>query len=501
MKTMCIRGVPLAMQQDGWWLSGRETDAPRAPRAIQRRRDLGLAGLLVALIALADVLVWQVMPGLALAVLALAVMLAGLGVAWPGLAPRVRWAVAAGSVLTVLPLVELVQPLSLLVAVAGMSAVCAALAGLGRADLVRGALRIWIWGPVQTVTDAVAGTRQLGRIELGSMDARTLVSGWALPLGATALFALLLIGANPVLDQALSRLGDLRLPAPDMGRVWFWGIFGAAAWPVLVAWRMRERLRARRRPRATVRRSGTLINAQSVARSLVAFNALFAVQTGLDVLYLYGDAALPEGISPAAYAHRGAYPLLATALLAGLFAVLARPHLGARPVVRMLMMLWLAQTLALVFASVWRLDLYIDSFGLTRLRLAAYIWMGVVAVGLGITAQQIWQDRPTTWMTTRCALLGAVVLYVCTFVNFDHAVAQHNLTSDVPEDRRMLCELSEGAMPAIERLTGMASRDYCDRYYFHPTLFHPADWREWGFRNWRVRNSLAAMTDPNGPTR
>ena len=214
----------------------------------------------------------------------------------------------------------------------------------------------------------------------------------------------------------------------------------------------------------------------------------------MDVLYLYGDATLPDGISPAAYAHRGAYPLLATALLAGLFAVAARPHLGPRPVVRVLMMLWLAQTLALVFASVWRLDLYVEAYGLTRLRLAAYIWMGVVAVGLGITAQQIWQDRPATWMLLRSAVLGAAVLYICAFVNFDGVVARYNLTHDVPEDREMLCKLSEGAMPAIEALSGARTWAFCRHHFYTPELFIPQDWREWGFRNWRVRRSLAAMT-------
>ncbi|MEL6889119.1 MAG: DUF4173 domain-containing protein, partial [Pseudomonadota bacterium] len=215
--------------------------------------------------------------------------------------------------------------------------------------------------------------------------------------------------------------------------------------------------------------------------------------TGMDVLFLYGDAALPEGISPATYAHRGAYPLLATALLAGLFAVVARPHLKGRPMVRVLMMLWLAQTLALVFASVWRLDLYVEAFGLTRLRLAAYVWMGLVAIGLGITAQQVWQDRPAVWMLLRSGALGAVALYVCAFVSFDAVVARHNLSQDVPEDREMLCKLSESAMPAIEHHLGQSTALFCRGHYHEPQLFHPTDWREWGFRNWRVRRSLAAM--------
>ena len=51
-------------------------------------------------------------------------------------------------------------------------------------------------------------------------------------------------------------------------------------------------------------------------RSLILFNLLFAVQTVLDIVYLWGNVALPADISYASYAHRGAYPLILTALIA-----------------------------------------------------------------------------------------------------------------------------------------------------------------------------------------
>jgi len=38
---------------------------------------------------------------------------------------------------------------------------------------------------------------------------------------------------------------------------------------------------------------------------------LFAIQTVLDIQYLWRGAALPDGMSYATYAHRGAYPLIA----------------------------------------------------------------------------------------------------------------------------------------------------------------------------------------------
>ena len=492
MTTRIFRGVPLCMRQDGWWLDTPKGAMPN--RQAQRKRDGLKAALLVALIACGDVLVWQAVPGVSLAVLALLIVMAGLALAWPRLSVRARVGIAAGAVMCVLPLVELVQPLSILIALTGLSALCAALAGLTRHDLLRGALRVWWVGPAQSVQSGIAGVQQLSNVRTGQIDIRALIMGWALPLIATVLFALLLIGANPVLDRALSQLSTWHPPVPNIWRMWFWLFLAAAMWPVLVAWNMRERLRARRATRPTVRRQG-VVNADSVARSLVAFNALFAVQTVMDILFLYGSAGLPEGISPATYAHRGAYPLLATALLAGLFAVLARPHLAGRPVVRWLMLLWLAQTLALVAASLWRLETYVDIYGLTRLRMAAYIWMGLVASGLCIVVWQIWADRPAAWMMLRSGALGAVTLYVCAFINFDGIIAHHNLTQPVEPHARTICELSEGALPAMHAHLDEIPAFYCGHlFYGPPEVFHPTDWREWGFRNWRVRRSLAAMT-------
>ncbi|MEO0402044.1 MAG: hypothetical protein AAF214_06680, partial [Pseudomonadota bacterium] len=71
----------------------------------------------------------------------------------------------------------------------------------------------------------------------------------------------------------------------------------------------------------------------------------------------------------------------------------------------------------------------------------------------------------------------------------------HNLNGDVRPDHFALCQLSEGALPALTAAWGNDAVQRCrDKHYYAPTLFHPADWREWGFRNWRVRRSLAAMT-------
>ncbi len=124
-----------------------------------------------------------------------------------------------------------------------------------------------------------------------------------------------------------------------------------------------------------------------MSRSLILFNALFALQSGLDLVYLWGGANLPDGMSHAEYAHRGAYPLIVTALLAAGFVLVAmRPGGPAEQsrLIRPLVLAWIAQNILLVISSIFRLDLYVAAFSLTYLRLAAFIWMLLVADGTAI---------------------------------------------------------------------------------------------------------------------
>ena len=114
----------------------------------------------------------------------------------------------------------------------------------------------------------------------------------------------------------------------------------------------------------------------TILRSLILFNFLFAVQTVLDVAYLWGNATLPADISYASYAHRGAYPLIVTALLAAGFVLAAmRPGGPAEQsrVIRPLVYLWVAQNVLLVLSSILRLDLYVQIYLLTWWRIAAFI--------------------------------------------------------------------------------------------------------------------------------
>jgi hypothetical protein len=164
----------------------------------------------------------------------------------------------------------------------------------------------------------------------------------------------------------------------------------------------------------------------------VLFNIVFAVQMALDLTTVLSQGStLPEGMTYSEYARRGAYPLVAAALLAAVFVLIAFPTgLGPAAMARMrtaraLVYLWIAQNIILTISAAWRLSMYVDAFGLTRLRVAAAIWMLLVALGLAFIIWRIIGHRTNAWLLRINFITLLATLYACCFVNFDSFIASY----------------------------------------------------------------------------
>jgi hypothetical protein len=257
----------------------------------------------------------------------------------------------------------------------------------------------------------------------------------------------------------------------------------------------------------------------TVVRSLVLFNAIFALQTVSDAIYLWGGVQLPEGVSPAADAQQAAYILVVSALLAAAFVLVALRGPGddgARRLTTGLIYLWIAQNVVLVLSAVLRLDLYVDMYALTRLRVAAFIWMGLVVAGLILIVFRIALAKPNDWLIRANLISLAIALYGSGVVDLDAAVANYNvrhsreLTGEgVGLDRRYICWLGPSALPAIDYYM-RAGSEQPGRNFSEPVLDDCAydlrdalvsaagDWRAWTFRRHRLRLYLAKQTDARG---
>lgn len=244
-----------------------------------------------------------------------------------------------------------------------------------------------------------------------------------IPVVGAGVFLALFSAANPVISGFLERLS---LPLFDPGRALTWTIIALGVWATLrPRWRrwriaLPERKSAKPWPALTT----------SITWSLILFNAVFALQNGLDIAFLWSGAPLPADISLADYAHRGAYPLIVTALLAGLFVLVAlQPgsETASRPLARRLVVLWIGQNLFLVASSMLRTFDYIDAYALTRLRIAALIWMVLVAVGLGLICWRLLKGKSAHWLIDTNVLTGIVVLAVVSTIDLGAIAAAWNV--------------------------------------------------------------------------
>ncbi len=283
-----------------------------------------------------------------------------------------------------------------------------------------------------------------------------------LPLAGSAVILLLFASANPVIEQFFA---SLSLPFPDdalFERLFFWAFVAVVVWGVLRPRRSKPFF-------GTFDGSGDLalpgVSPTSVLLSLIAFNLLFAMQNAMDLAWLWSLVPLPQGMTLANYAHRGAYPLVATALLAALFVLVTlRPgsQTAASPLVRRLVMLWIAQNVVLVASAMLRLYDYIDAYSLTRLRIAALAWMGLVALGLGLILWRLLKEKSAAWLINANCGAAAVLLCAYAFVDTGAIAAQWNVRQAREVDGTGagidLCYLAELGPSALLPLIELESR-------------------------------------------
>ena len=469
---------------------------------------------LVAAVAAADLLLYGHDVGLGFAAFCVVLtVLAGLA-ARP---TRGEWAKAlAVTAAALMPLLQQSNALTVLVAVAGTFHACLTVQNLLPAAwgarvaevLVQAAL-----APSRLFPIVRAGLR----LENPSSPGPALLR-WALPGALALVFVALFADANPLIARAVEAVDLLAaLGALFSERTVFWLLMALFAAPFIRAgapWAGRLgaglAMMAVLRPVGSdaARLAASTREGAFAARALLLFNAVFVAQTASDLVYLWGGLALPEGMSYAEYAHRGAYSLLGTAILAAIFVVWAtRPRGPAEgsPLVARLVLLWVAQNLVLLASSALRLDLYVEAYALTHWRVAAFAWMGLVAAGFVLIVARALLGRSLGWLVGANAAVLVATLYAVAFVDWTDAIARHNLArADTrPVDHAYLRWLGPTALPAVvahRRAVGPGAYD-CEMGTTEAILRRRVDAtfdrREWTRRRARIAAVAAVPKVPH----
>lgn len=467
---------PVGWSAGAWLILITSLTVLRWPRTAFKRLGIailnGLAGLAVAMV---------LQPGL------ISTLLGGMGIITLALAGRLGW-------------------------FAGFGSWIAAYGGFAREMILR------------PIRDWQTWKRRAGKEWDLSRPLKRFAFLWMIPILLSMVFVGLFSMANPIIDIWVQRQMDLvrdflrGFDLPGIDRMVWWMVWSAFIWTLLRCrpFRLKFDLGWTRAVssmglKPKISPGDSLLNA-TLVRCLAWFNLVFAVQTLLDATYLFSGRRLPEGLSHAEYAHRGAYPLVATALLAAGF-VLAAFRPGERGdkirLAHRLVFVWLGQNVFLTFTAAWRLHLYVAVYTLTRLRLAAGIWMLIVAMGLIWIIIRLATGRDNGWLLKVNALTLLAVLYLCSFINLEAYIANYNVNhckemrGEGPSiDVLYLAELGEEALPALHRVDELIL-DPHRRHQTNQALVRVedilknnlADWRGWSIRRARLRRYLVPHLD------
>lgn len=373
---------------------------------------------------------------------------------------RRDWPVLAFAV--VAPLLLLIEITALSVVLAFFMLALAAMLAVARgprsaAGVIPALTRFTALTPLRLLTDSWRGARIARR---RPMAVRLNAAIWVMPIICGLVFLGLFAEANPIFADLLGYLDPFSWLTEDaILRLMFWAFAIAAIWPFL---RPARAVRIRAVTLRAPKTESVFFGEAAILRALLIFNALFALQTALDLAYLTGGAALPDDMTYANYAHRGAYPLIATAMLAAGF-VLAALRDGsasaANPLIRRLVYLWIAQNVALTATAAFRNVLYVEAYGLTELRFAAFVWMGLVALGLMLIIARIALCQSGAWLVGHNTLALGATLIAATAMNTSAFIADYNVSKWLGDPDRVtaidtayLMRLGPHAIPAVDRL-------------------------------------------------
>lgn len=404
------------------------------------RTALARAVGLLLLVALADLLLWDGGGGTGAALL-----FAAAGVAVAARSPEAFRAPGRALLLAALGALSLrcvweARPLALFLLYVTLPAVAlAAAAPAARALEIAAAVPFALAGGGWSAVERLRAVSPVLRAFAGTMrrPGPGRVAAIVGPIVLVGVFGAVFVAANPVIDVwfgkalewAAHLLDYLSLNLP---RTLFWGFwlwtFAGILWPI-GAEALRRIGAAGEEVTASEKTDEPLYPA--ARNALVAVNLLFLVYNLLDAVYLWWHAALPEGISFSAYAHRGVTWLTFALFLstAAIGAILADPIRRDRRVGRLvaLSLVWAAQNGVLAVGALRRIHLYMEYNGLTYLRLVGITGVLLVAVGLGLMVWKIVRGKTFLWLVRRDALAFYVAGILFALAPVDGIVAVWNV--------------------------------------------------------------------------
>lgn len=222
--------------------------------------------------------------------------------------------------------------------------------------------------------------------------------------------------------------------------------------------------------------------------------------------YLFAGSSLPDNMNYSEYARRGFFELIFLSILnVGLILMtvyLFKENIYVNKdkwstVTKICMMYLCAVTFIMLVSSFYRMYLYDQEYGFTRLRVLVYGFLIFETVGLFMTL--LFVNKPRFNIVAVYTLIGLCYYLCLNVIPIDYVIAKRNVDMYLTHETKSididyLMSLSVDAAPQIWRLKDNMDADIMTRYktdqYFENIREQYADRDDWRSSNYAVERAL-----------
>jgi hypothetical protein len=251
---------------------------------------------------------------------------------------------------------------------------------------------------------------------------------------------------------------------------------------------------------------GRKVNRIEWAVPLGLLVVLFAGFVVVQLTVLFGGSGhvlATDGLTYADYARGGFWQLsfvtgLTLFVLAGAARWAPRRTATDRVLIRAILGALAGLTVVIVASALLRMNLYAETYGLTRMRLlvaACELWFGFVLLLVLLAGLRI----RAPWLPRVAIAAGVAALLGLSVANPDGMIASYNIEQNRTVDLRYLSGLSPDAVPALTALSPDDRECVLGRMGMDLSTSHDDGWRGWNLGRERARRVLAEQ-HIDGPT-
>jgi hypothetical protein len=192
----------------------------------------------------------------------------------------------------------------------------------------------------------------------------------------------------------------------------------------------------------------------------VMLNLMLLFINGLDVQQIFVSKKLPEGITLSQFVHEAVAATImsivaALTMIAWFFRSDAN-FTAAGKKVRILIYVWMAQTVLVIVSTMVRNSWYIQEYQLTNLRIGVYVFLALSIVGMALTYAKLQRTESAWWLFSANVKVWFATFVIMGFLNWDILITDYNLSH------------SDGRKPDINYLIGLSSANNPQLAEYYP---------------------------------